>query len=168
MAKEFKRGSSKDFKGKKAYRPAKDNKYEKKSWNGRSDDNTRPTEDLKRNSDREFKGDKSFETKKPRPDKRDSKPSFERFRDESRPSDFGSSRNRRTSNSNDNYKRPFSEKPTFKKKNEDGYEKPFFKDSGDDKPKSFNKKPFAGKADFKEKRDDGGNEKSFFKKRGDD
>ena len=169
MAKEFKRGSSKDFKGKKTYRPAKDkdNQHEKKSWQGRSDDSPRPTEDFKRNSDREFKGDKSFETKKPRPDKRDSKPTFERFRDESRPSDFGSSRNRRTPNSNDNYKKPFSEKPTFKKKNEDGYEKPFFKDSGDDKPKSFSKKSFSDKPDFKKKRDDG-YEKSFSKDNGND
>ena len=189
MAKEFKRSGSKDFKGKKPYRPAKDKDQErrteggerrieksspfssdrsaKKPWQERSGDNTRDEGNSKRTSDREFKGDKSFETKKPRPDKRDNKPTFERFRDESRPSDFGSSRNRRTSNFNGSDKKSFSDKPTFKKRIEEDYEKPSFRDSGDDKPRSFSKKPFAGKPDFKKKRDDR-NEKPFFRERGDD
>lgn len=170
MAKEFKRSGSKDFKGKKSFRPAKgnDNKYEKKSWHDRSADSPRPAEDSNRNSEREFKNDKPFESKKPRSDKRDNKPSFERFRDESRPSDFGSSKNRRTTGYTDSSKKSFSDKPAYKKRGSDGDEKPTFsRDKGDDKSRSFSKKPFADKPDFKKKRDEG-YEKSFFKESGDD
>ncbi|HEY0031369.1 MAG TPA: pseudouridine synthase [Bacteroidia bacterium] len=120
MAKEFKRRTDKDLKGK------------------------RPFVDKKRKDD-DKKAGSSERSAKSRTTKSVNKPSFERYRDESRPSDFGSSR--KTSSS-----RPDSagkERPAYKKKDtqygeksSDNSEKSFDKK---DKPFDAEKKPFKGK-----------------------
>ncbi len=94
-------------------------------------------------------------------------PSFERFRDDSRPSDFGGSKNRSTSGFDDSRKKGISDKPGFKKRRDDGDEKPSFRDKGDEKPRAFSKKPFSDKPEFKKSRT-GGNEKPSFRDRGND
>jgi 23S rRNA pseudouridine2605 synthase len=168
MAKEFKRSGNKNIKGKKPFSSSKESgtDFGKKTSFKRSDSNY-SDDNFKRSGDKEFEGDKSFKSKKERPDKRDDKPAFERFRDDSRPSDFGSSKKRGTSRFNDSTKKRFSDKPDFKKKRDDGDEKPAFRDKGDDSRKPFNRKPFSDKPAFKKKFDDG-DEKPSFRDKGDD
>lgn len=186
MAKEFKRSSSKDFKGKKAFNPNKGkskgsdkkssfsrsgeeshpfaafkrekssvseekesygetkdkySKSDKKPSFGRS--NERSDDKFKRSNDSDFKGEKSSTTKKARPEKRD-KPAFERFKDDARPSDFGSAKSRSSSSFEDKRKKSSSDKPFFKKTRGDEDEKPSFRDRDSDKTTSF-KKSFSKK-----------------------
>ncbi len=159
MAKEFKRSGSKDFKGKKPFNPTKG----KKSSYGRSEDAS-SNKDFKSTNNKEFDSEKSFKSKKSRPDKRDEKPAFERFRDDSRPSDFGGSRSRTNFDKSD--KKSFSEKTPFKKKNDEGDTKSSFKDRDENKSKSYTKKVFSDKPAFKKKFE--GDEKPSFKDKGDD
>lgn len=146
--------------------------------------------EFKRNSGKDLKNKRS-DSKKGKDPKKGKKPTFERFRDESRPSDFGSSSPRKSSPSyGDNKRKSPGEKPVFRKKREeDSYndEKPVFNrqkraenDVTDrnfpDKP-TFRKKGIdseAGKAsfnknssDYKDKKRKPFGEKSTFRKRQD-
>ncbi len=177
----FKRDSDKDFKkNTEESSEVKESKYEKKTPYNRSGDDASKGKGFKRDSSKGFKSDKPFESKKSRTDKRDNKPSFDRFRDESRPSDFGglkkqkahpsppegresqstfqtkdSKRSGRSplGRSGGASKPPFSDKPAFKKRREEGDEKPSFRDRGDEKPKSFGKTAYPGKPAFTRKSD---------------
>ncbi|HEX8517465.1 MAG TPA: pseudouridine synthase [Bacteroidia bacterium] len=88
--------------------------------------------------------------KKGKDDKKGRKPAFERYRDDSRPSDFGSASPRRASSSGDDRKKPFGEKPF--RKNRDGDSE----NEREEKPKRFSD------------RDDSRDEKPAFRKRTDD
>jgi 23S rRNA pseudouridine2605 synthase len=102
-------------------------------------------------SGKDFK-DKGRDNKKGRDTKKGKKPAFERYRDESRPSDFGSSAPKRTSSYNDDKRKPFGDKPFRKKSDDDAREeKPFRKRSEES---SFDEKP-----SFRKKRDDDSDEK---------
>lgn len=141
MAKEFKRSGNKDFKSKKP--------FGKKAGKGKSspdkpffkrDNETRSTDS--------FNEEKSYEPKKSRPDKRDDKPAFERYRDESKPSDFGTASKKEKTTFGGFKKKRFDDKPLFNKHSEGDSEKPSFRERRDDKPKSFGKKPFSSKTTF--------------------
>lgn len=113
--------------------------------------------EIKRGNNKDFKGKRS-EAPKGKDSKKGKKPSFERFRDESRPSDFGSAAPRRSSASayGENKRKPFGDKPTFRKKRDDDNrdEKPSFdreKKSGYDDTK---RKSFGDKPTFRKKRED--------------
>lgn len=96
--------------------------------------------EFKRGSGKDSKDKKAGGAKKERSSGKDKKPSFERYRDESRPSDFGTARPR--TGANDDKKRsPSAGKPVFRKHNEEG--------DNDRKPAAREKK--SGYADFKRK-----------------
>jgi len=149
--------------------------------------------EFKRSSGKDFKNSRP-DSKKGKDPKKGKKPSFERYRDESRPSDFGSSSPRRTF-SEDNKRKPFGDKPVFRKKRDDaddsGSEKPSFarpkeresdrfekrssekpafrKKEGDEKPsfreKSTDKrKPSGERPSFRKRQDDKVETRSFKKK----
>ncbi len=146
MAKEFKRKGEKDFKAKKSFgaKRVKDSDNFKKPF---SKDNfeSRDSEDTKRKDEGDFKEKDTKKFKKSFSEK-SSKPSFERYRDESRPSDFGTAK-RRSSSDEGGYKRkPSGSKPFAKKKFEESSDRGPSKDYTESKsPRSF-KKPFADKA----------------------
>lgn len=81
--------------------------------------------------------EKRSEPKKGKDTKKGKKPVFERFRDDSRPSDFGSAGQRRTS-SFEEKRKPFGDKPAFRKKRGDD-------DSSDEKPRYNDEKPASRK-----------------------
>ncbi len=143
MAKEFKRSGSKDFKGKKSF-GSKKGKGDKKNYSDRKGDDTGASEEYKGKPDGDFKEKKSFEFKKKRPNRREEKPAFERYRDDSKPSDFGSAKKRESSSFGSFKKKRFSDKPIFKRHDE-GDEKPSFKERGENKSKIFGKKTFTDK-----------------------
>src|ERR1019366_4766939 len=128
---------------------------------GSKNSDSRPSKKFKRNDDKNFNSDKAPESKKTRVEKRDNKPAFERFRDDSRPSDFGNHKNRGTSNFIDSRTKSSSDKVPFKKKYDEGNEKSSFRNRDDDQSKSFKKKSFSDKPDFKKRRDDGDNKPSY-------
>jgi 23S rRNA pseudouridine2605 synthase len=146
--------------------------------------------EFKRTSD---KDKNTTRDSKKRPDKRDGKPSFERFRDDSRPSDFGSAKKRSTGNfrkkptgdsysfrkKQDNYgdegeasasfeKKSFSDKPGYKKKFDDGERKSSYKGRDGAESKTFDKKPFGDKPTFKKREESGDRKKPFRPKTGGD
>ena len=110
--------------------------------------------EFKRSSSKDFKEKGASSSKKSRPDKRDKKDSFERFRDDSRPSDFGSPKKHGGSGFKGFQKKRFSDNPSFdKRKRDDTDDKPSYEGREDDKPK-FKKKSFSDKSGFKKKWDD--------------
>jgi 23S rRNA pseudouridine2605 synthase len=122
--------------------------------------------EFKRNSGKDSKNT-GKDSKKRTDSKKGKKPSFERYRDESKPSDFGSSAPRRSSASaGDNKRKPFGDKPAFRKKrDDDGYseEKPSFnrsKNTDNDKTTSRS----SDKPSFNKKRTESGEERTFDKK----
>jgi 23S rRNA pseudouridine2605 synthase len=141
MAKEFKRSDNKDFKGKKS--------FGKKAGKGKSSPE-KPffKRDKESRSEDNFNEEKPNESKKSRADKRDDKPAFERYRDDSKPSDFGSTVKREKTTFGGFKKKRFDEKPLFNKRSSDDSEKPSFREKREEKPKSFGKKPFSGKPTF--------------------
>ena len=134
--------------------------YDRKKSSDRTGDDTRSSENLKYTKTKDTKNDTPFSEKRSRPDKRDNKPSFDRYKDESRPSDFGS------------FKKPLSK--TFKRTASDKTKsfdnkvprssdvKTSFKSRGDEKPKSFGKKVVSEKPAFKRKSDEGGFNENYF------
>jgi 23S rRNA pseudouridine2605 synthase len=141
----------KDYKGKKPFVPKKEGR----------DDGAKSAEDSK-----------SFRKKAERPDRKDQnndKDGFKRYKDESRPSDFGTAK--KNSGGNSSFKRKSdSDKPPFKKKF--GEKKPFNRKSYSDKPDYASKSkkeanPFDldesdleyGKPKKEFKREDRGNER---------
>ncbi len=128
MAKEFKRKTGKDFKGKRSFGTKNRGNEDQKSDFPKS-----------KYSDSESK---SFPAKDKK-DKRDSKPAFERYRDESRPSDFGSSKRNNDSRSDDYKKRKSSEETSFPKKYADKKESFFDKKKEERNSKPFSKRPFS-------------------------
>lgn len=128
MAKEFKRKTGKDFKGKRSFGTKKREEGDQKSDFPKS-----------RNSDSEKK---SFPAKD-RKEKREDKPAFERFRDESRPSDFGSSKRKSDSRPDDHKNRKSSDDTSFAKKNSDNKESFFDKKKEHKSTKPFAKRPFS-------------------------
>lgn len=142
--------------------------------------------EFKRNSGKDQKS-KSSDSRKGKDTGKGKKLSFERYRDESKPSDFGSSSPKRSFPSYDDKKRkPFGDKPAFRKKSGDEDfkdEKPPFEKSEERKSdrstgKSFEKpafrkkssdssgdKPFKGKGTDKRK---SSGDKPSFRKRQDD
>lgn len=157
----YMKSNDKEIKEKKSFDKEKDSKHDKKIPYNRSGDDGRRAKDF--DNDKGFKKDKSFDSKKARPDKRDNKSSFERFRDDSRPSDFGGSKKHNGSGFDDSRKKETFNKTPFKKSYAADDEKPSFKDRDDKKP--FNRKPFSDKPEFKKKRD--GEDKPSFKDRND-
>ena len=149
MAKEYKRKTGKDFKGKKPFNDEKGGKpsFDKKPFRKR-DDNSETSTGYNRKEDNDFKEKDTYSPKKSRTEKPDNKPAFKRYKDESRPSDFGSPK-RGGSTNNDDFrkKRSFDDKSGFKKKFEEGDNKRPFRgrEEGDEKPRTFGKKPFADK-----------------------
>lgn len=136
--------------------------------------------EFKRSSGKDFK-DKSSGTPKGKDSKKGKKPSFERYRDEARPSDFGSGAPKRTSSYGDTPRKPFGDKPAFRKKRDDNdtTEKPAFnREKRDEKPVfksdkkssySDNKRKFSGdKPAFRKKRDDDADERPSSRKNHDD
>ena len=187
MAKVFKRSGSKDFSAKGSAGKGKSKFGAKKRS---SSDDSRPSEKFKRNDDKGFGAEKATESKKTRVDKREQKPVFERFRDDSRPSDFGTHKKSTSSRFGDSEKKASSDKPAFKKRNDNGDDKPAFKEKRTDSKKSFSdkpsfkkrnadgdekpsfrekpsdsKKPFSEKPAFKRRSDDGDDKPSFKEKR---
>ncbi len=128
MAKEFKRKTGKDFKGKRSFGTKNREEGDQKSDFPKS-----------KHSDSEKK---SFPPKD-RKEKREDKPAFERFRDESRPSDFGSSKQKSTTRSDDYKKRKPSEETSFPKKYADKKESFFDKKKDERSTKPFTKRPFS-------------------------
>lgn len=133
MAKEFKRSGNKDNKGNKPFRRKEGGADKKKAYSGKTEEDKSSSEDIK-----------------PRKSaaKRE-KPVFERFRDDSKPSEFGSGKSRRHSFGSGVTKER-SAKPAFKK--EGGWDKdkksPF---GSKGKGRPFDKKKFSDKPDFKSK-----------------
>jgi len=154
--------------------------------------------ELKRGSGKDNK-EKRSDSPKGRDSKKGKKPSFERYRDESRPSDFGSSAPKRsTSSYGESKRKPFGDKPGFRKKLDEHTEdeKPAFRKKRDDdfeeKKPAFNRekredkpafgrekksgfgdkkrKPFGDKEKpaFRKKRDDDNEERTSYKKNHDD
>lgn len=131
--------------------------------------------ELKRNSSKGFKGKTKDSPKRKSSGKQDQKSSFDRYRDDSRPSDFGSPKKRGTSTYNgrsnrsdekpsdkkredngDNESSKIDEKPSFRNKKSSFSNKPAFKKSfskfsekksfaENKKEKSFRSKPFSDK-----------------------
>jgi 23S rRNA pseudouridine2605 synthase len=156
MSREIINKGSKGFKGKSS------SGKEKKSFRskeGKSGDGDKKYVDRKK--DDSDSSEKSTSVKRDRPEKRDNKPSFDRYRDESRPSDFGTPKKRSASGFN---RTPADKPDTFdRKKSSD--DKPSFKKRSDDKPSSFPRKT-DDKPSFKKKYSS--DEKPAFKKRGND
>ena len=172
MAKEFKGKSDRDFKAKRPFGTKKRGETEKQSDSFK-----------KKEASSE---EKTFIPSKERKDKRENKPAFERYRDESRPSDFGSAKKskeerstgfRKKSSSNDG---PFNKNDKDKKENKfdrdkaEKSSKPFFKKTFSKEPTSFKKAPKSNpydldESDFeheKSKTDFKGNTGKGFKGRG--
>lgn len=105
--------------------------------------------EFKRSGGKDFKGKRSSDPKKSRTEKPE-KASFERYRDDSRPSDFGSPKKRSSSGYGDFRKKREDDRPY--KKRSDNEEKPSYEGREDDK-KSFEKKSFSDKPAFKKKWD---------------
>lgn len=103
--------------------------------------------EFKRSGSKDFKDKKSSDHKKSRTEKKE-KPSFERFRDDSRPSDFGSPRKR---NSFGDFRKKREADKSFKKR-EESDEKPSYKESPEER-RPFGKKPFSDKPVFKKRWD---------------
>ena len=81
------------LKDKKSKASFKENKgFEKETYSG--GEGTQPSKEFKSERSGGFKNDKPFDNKKQRPSKGDNKPSFKRFKDDSKPSDFGTSKKR--------------------------------------------------------------------------
>ena len=116
MSKEFKRKAGKDFKGKRSFGKKKEREDNQKSDFHKS---------------KQFDGESSSFPSKDRKEKRDNKPAFERYRDDSRPSDFGTS-SKKSNTRSENYKKRSDS--SFPKKYAEKEEK-------SDKP--FNKRPFS-------------------------
>jgi 23S rRNA pseudouridine2605 synthase len=154
MAKEFKRGNGHSPKGKKTFGAKKGKptnaaapSFVRKKKDSHADDYE--------SAEGGFKENKSIDPKKSRFSKDNNKPSFERYRDNARPSDFGGGRKRPAPDYNEN--RTTDEKPAFKRKSGDSEEKPSFKKRAGE-PTSFNrKKSFS----------DAGDDKPAFKRRKD-
>ena len=132
MAKEFKRSGNKDNRGSKPFRK-KDSGRDNKKWDAdKSGENKRSSDDVK-----------------PRKSatKREQKPAFERYKDDSRPSEFGSGKSRSAGSAD---KKERSAKPAFKKEGSwDKDKKAPFGFKGKRKP--FDKKKFSDKPGFKPK-----------------
>jgi 23S rRNA pseudouridine2605 synthase len=117
--------------------------------------------EFKRSGNKDPK-EKRSDSKKGKDPKKGKKPSFERYRDESRPSDFGTGSSSRRSSSPEfgEKRKSFGDKPAFRKKRDD--------ESGDDKPAfsrakkstygDSERKPFGDKPAFRKKRDDDSSE----------
>jgi 23S rRNA pseudouridine2605 synthase len=101
--------------------------------------------------------DKGSEPKKGKDSKKGKKPVFERFRDDSRPSDFGSASQRRTSSFDDKKRKPFGDKPAFRKKRGDD-------DAADEKPRYSDEKPASRKRPSSDDRERNSEERPSFKK----
>ncbi|MBA3705788.1 MAG: rRNA pseudouridine synthase [Bacteroidetes bacterium] len=120
--------------------------------------------EFKRAGRKDFKDKKSSESPKSRTDKRDKKPSFERFRDDSRPSDFGSSK--RSGSGRGGFRKKHADNSSFKQKQDNYEDRPSYEDKVDDKPK-FDRKSFSDKPAFKKKYDDS-DRKSSYRDKGED
>ena len=129
MAKEFKRKSGKDFKGKRTFGTKKSEGEDKKTDFSKS----KPFN----------KEDKGESPSKDRRDKRDNKPAFERYRDESKPSDFGTSKKSNSARSEDYKKKRSSDEGSSNKKRSDKSEIFFDKKKGEKSTKPFFKKTFS-------------------------
>ena len=122
--------------------------------------------EFKRSGNKDFpkgvpsgKGKKSSEPRKSRTEKPD-RPSFERYRDDSRPSDFGSPKKR--GSYGDFRKKRDDDRPY--KKREENDEQPSY-ESKEENKKSFEKRSFSDKPAFKRKWDnDGDNKPKAFKR----
>ncbi len=101
MAKEFKRKTGKDLKGKRSFGPKK----------GGEDKGSSESSEKKAPS-------------RERKDKNDSKPAFERYRDESRPSDFGTSKRKHEPRPDGPKKRNSDNESPFPKKKDKPFGKP--------------------------------------------
>lgn len=112
---------------------------------------------LKR-SDKNSK-DKRSDSPKRKDSQKGKKPSFERYRDDSRPSDFGSSSPRKSSSFDDRKRKPFGDKPAFRKKREDDQD-----DFSEEKPSYNKEKP----SRFPEKKSRSFDDKPSFRKRNDE
>lgn len=135
MAKEFKRKTGKDFhkgapsgKGKRSFGTKK-----------RGDEDQKSDFSKSKYPDAESK---SF-PKKERKEKREDKPAFERYRDESRPSDFGSAKRNNDNRSGNYKKRKSDEETSFPKKYEDKKGSFFDKKKEERSSKPFSKRPFS-------------------------
>lgn len=117
--------------------------------------------EFKRGGGKDYKDKRSSSSKKSRPDKRDDKPAFERSRDDSRPSDFGSPRQRRSAYGD--FRKKWDDK-SYKKK-EESDERPSYEERTEEK-KAFGKKSFSDKPAFKKKWDNNeeGSKSRGFKK----
>lgn len=131
MAKEFKRTGNKDSKGKKPFRRKEGGPDKKKSYSDKPEENRRSSDDIKPR--------KSASN-------REQKPAFERYRDDSRPSEFGSGKGR---SSGSGEKKERSAKPAFKK--EGGWDKDKKTPFGFKGKRPFDKKKFSDKPGFKPK-----------------
>lgn len=128
MSKEFKRQSGKDTKGKRSVGAKKV-----------VDQDRKPAFSKPKSSDSE---EKSSTSTKDRRDKRDNKPVFERYRDESRPSDFGSSGKRTSARSEDSRGKKSNADDSFSSKSSEKPERKSSKGKPDSASKPFVKKPF--------------------------
>jgi len=114
--------------------------------------------EFKRNSSKDFKGKEKDSPVRKKTGKKDSKPGFDRYRDDSRPSDFGSPKKRNTSSYDDRDSRS-EERPAYKKR-----EVKTDKESRntDEKPSLRDKKSsFSNKPAFKKSFSKTGDKKSF-------
>jgi 23S rRNA pseudouridine2605 synthase len=176
MAKEFKRGNGPSPKGKKTFgaKKGKTTRAATPSFARKKKDS--PADDYE-SAEGRFNEKKSADPKKSRSSKDNNKPSFERYRDNARPSDFGSGRKRPAPDYNENRpsadERP-SRRPTntdegssSKRKSGESEERSSFKRKTGE-PTSFRKKSFSDTGDEKpafKRRAEGDDEKPAFKKR---
>jgi len=133
MAKEFKRKTGKDF-----IRGVSSGKG-KRSFGAKKEEAQKSDFPKSKHSDAETK---SFPSKDKK-EKRESKPAFERYRDESRPSDFGTAKRKSDSRSDDYKKSKSSDDSSYSKKDVNKKESSFDNKKGERSSKPFSKKPFA-------------------------
>ncbi|MGB3947771.1 MAG: pseudouridine synthase [Bacteroidia bacterium] len=134
MSREIKRSGDKNTRPKKSFGSPKD----------KSGNNSKKWESGKREGKSVSSSDEDAVKKRV---KKEQKPAFERFRDDSRPSEFGTTKSRNTSGGDE--ERSKSSKPQFKKSNWDKDKKKPFDFNGKNKP--FAKKEFGKKSGFKTK-----------------
>jgi 23S rRNA pseudouridine2605 synthase len=176
MAKEFKRGNGHSPKGKKQFGAKKGKTTTAAAPSFARKKKPLPADDNE-SAEGGFKEKKSADPKKSRFSK-DNKPSFERYRDNARPSDFGSGRKRPASDYNEDksqvderssFKRRIGEPASFnRKKSFSDEEKPAFKKRTDEADEKRSSKRKTGEpTSFNRKKSFTDDEKPAFKKRTD-
>jgi len=161
-AKDFKHDSDKEFKNDKSFetKKARPAKNENKPSFERFRDDSRPSDfggTKKRSTSSGFDDTRKRGKAYPNPpegrESRDTSTKKGFDRGSSSPEFIPTKEGGRSGGASVFNKKPFSDKPEFKKRRDGGDKKPSFRDKGDDKPRSFSRKTFLDKPEFKKRRD---------------